>query len=151
MYVTQWRIRATIVALEKQEILHILSLCCNLRYPAFNAHEPPCHLLPVRLYNIFPHYLIHDTIFGKTLLNIKCVCLFSLQLLYEKILILRRNERDRLKMYIGFHVNYPLFFSDFNGTWNFLDKCSKNSQTSNFIKIRPVVTELFHAEGRTDM
>jgi hypothetical protein len=27
MYVTQWRIRATIVALEKQEVLHILSVC----------------------------------------------------------------------------------------------------------------------------
>jgi hypothetical protein len=32
-----------------------------------------CHLWPVWLYRIFPHYLINDTIFGKKLLNIKCV------------------------------------------------------------------------------
>ena len=30
---------------------------------------PYCHLCPVRLYSIFPHYLINDTIFGKKLLN----------------------------------------------------------------------------------
>jgi len=28
---------------------------------------------PAPLYNIFPHYLIKGTIFGKTLLNTKCV------------------------------------------------------------------------------
>jgi hypothetical protein len=40
-------------------------------------------------------------------------CLFSLQLLSEKFLILRRNERD-IKIYIGLHVKYPLLLSDFN-------------------------------------
>ena len=33
---------------------------------------------------------------------------------------------------------------------NFLEKCSKNTETSNCMKIRPVVAELFLAEGRTD-
>ena len=48
-----------------------------------------CHL-----YHIFPHYLINSTIFGKKkLFNIKCVFWFSLQVLYEKFLIPRRNER----------------------------------------------------------
>jgi hypothetical protein len=37
-----------------------------------NEHAPYCHLWPVRLYNIFPRYLINGTIFGKELLNIKC-------------------------------------------------------------------------------
>jgi hypothetical protein len=33
-----------------------------------------CHLWPVRLYHIFPHYLINVVIFeGKNLLNMKCV------------------------------------------------------------------------------
>ena len=68
----------------------------------------------------------------------------------KKILILRRSERDRLKMYIGLHVKYPLFLSDFNDTWIFLDKFSKNPQTSNFMKIRPVIAESFHADERTD-
>jgi hypothetical protein len=32
-----------------------------------------------------------------------------------------------------------------------LDIFSKNTQISNFMKIRPVGAELFHANGRTDM
>jgi len=52
------------------------------------------------------------------------------------------------KMCIGLHVKYPLlFFSDFNETLRF----PKNTQTSIFMKIRSVRTELFHADGRTYM
>jgi len=36
---------------------------CSLTYPARNAHAPNCNLWSVRLYNIFPHYLI-NTGFG---------------------------------------------------------------------------------------
>jgi hypothetical protein len=47
----------------------------------------------------------------------------SLQLLSETFFILRRTERERerddKKSYIGFHVKYPLFLSDFNETWIF--------------------------------
>jgi hypothetical protein len=43
---------------------------------------------------IFLHILINDTIFGKTLLDIKYVFWFSLQVLSETFLILRRIERD---------------------------------------------------------
>jgi hypothetical protein len=32
----------------------------------------------------------------------------------ETFLIVRRNERDMIKIYIGFYVKYPLFLSDFN-------------------------------------
>jgi len=54
------RVRETIVAVQKQEILHILSVCarvlvcvsvcvcvCNLSYPACKAHAPHFHLWPV--------------------------------------------------------------------------------------------------------
>jgi len=34
---------------------------------------------------------------------------------------------------------------------NFLDRFSKNTQISNFIKILLVGAELFHADGQTDM
>ena len=39
-----------------------------------------------------------------------------------------------------------------NMRWNldFLDGFSKNPQISNFTKIRPVGTELFHVERKTD-
>jgi len=42
----------------------------------------------------FPHYLMNDTIFGKTLLNVKCVLGFCLQLCSVTLLILRRIERE---------------------------------------------------------
>ena len=43
-----------------------------------------------------------------------------------------------------------LFLSDFNETWNFLDRFSKNTQIQNFMKIQPVRAELFEADRRTD-
>jgi hypothetical protein len=49
----------------------------------------------------------------KKILNIKRVFWFSLHL-SEIFLILRRSERDVIKMYIGLHVKYPLFLSNFN-------------------------------------
>jgi len=70
---------------------------CSLTYSAYNALAPYCHLCCVSLYNILPHYLINDMIFGKKLLNIKCVFGFSLQLLSEPFLILRTAERDMIK------------------------------------------------------
>jgi hypothetical protein len=35
-------------------------------------------------------------------------------------------------------------------TWIFLDRFSKNTEISNFVKIRPVGAELFHVKRRTD-
>jgi hypothetical protein len=96
--VTMRRVRATIVAVEKQWVLHNLSVCiCTFRYPACNVHAPYCHLWPALLHNVFPHYLIKDMIFGKKLLNTKCVIWFTLQLLSETFLNLRRNEGDMIK------------------------------------------------------
>jgi hypothetical protein len=67
------------------------------------------------LYHISPRYLINSVIFGKKLLNMKCVCSFSVQLMSETFAILRRIQRDIINV-LSFHVKYPLFLSDFNET-----------------------------------
>jgi hypothetical protein len=51
----------------------------------------------------------------------------------------------------GHHVKYPLFLSDFKDAWIFSTDFRKKLQISNFMKIRPVGAELFHADRRTDM
>jgi len=53
-------------------------------------------------------------------------------------------------MYLGLHVKYPLFLADINENWNYLDRFSKNTQISNFMKMRPVGAELFNEDERTD-
>jgi hypothetical protein len=43
-------------------------------------------------------------------------CLFSVQILTDTFVILRRIEEILSKMDIGLHVTYPLFLSDVNVT-----------------------------------
>ena len=70
---------------------------------------------------------------------------FSLQLLSEKLLILR-FQRGIRKAHI-IHVKCPLFLSYFNENLNLTD-FSKNLQISNSMKICPARAELFHVVGR---
>jgi len=65
------------------------------------------------------HYLINDTIFGKKLLNTKCVFWFLLQILFQALLILRRIQPDIIIIYVDLHINYPIFLSVCMGTWMF--------------------------------
>ena len=52
--VTLRRGRVTIVAVQKQGVLHNLGVCIgSLGYPACNAHAPYCHVWPATLYDIF--------------------------------------------------------------------------------------------------
>jgi hypothetical protein len=78
---------------------------------------------------------------------------FSLQLLSEALLILRRTERDMIIiMYNGLRVKYPLFLSDFNENLIF---------STNFRKIRipfhenpssrSRVVPCWWTDGKTDM
>ena len=83
----------------------------------------------------------HDV--WEKLLNTKCVFWFSLQRLSAIYLNVRRTERHVIKKCILV----------FMWNWNFLDRFSKNTQIWNFIKIRPVGTELLLADrraGQTD-
>jgi hypothetical protein len=102
---------------------------CSLSYPACKGHAPYCHLWPVRIYCILPNYLINGTIFGKLLLNIKCVFWFSLQILSENFLILRRIQIDIITNVHRSSCAYPIFLLDFNETWIFRTDFSKYIQT----------------------
>jgi len=149
MYIVTLRhIHATNVAAEKQ--YHIVWVwICSLRYPACNAYVPQCHLWPVWLYNIFPHYLINGTILWGggggwvELLHIKCVFWFSLQLLSETFLSLRSGW-DMIKNVYWSLWKVPIILVRFKWNLNFLNRFSKNTQISNFLKFYPVGAGFFH-------
>jgi hypothetical protein len=63
----------------------------------------------------------------------------------QNFLIIRRNERDVIKMYTGFHTKY-LYSCQILTYFDFLDTFSENNQISNSTKISPVEAELFHAD-----
>jgi hypothetical protein len=52
-------------------------------------------------------------------------------------------------MYIGLHVNTVIVVR-FESNANFLNRFLKNTQISNLVRIRPVGSMLFHADGQTD-
>jgi len=54
-------------------------------------------------------------------------------------------------MHMVIHVKCPLFLSFIMKLGIFLDRFSRNSQISDFMKIRLVGDELLHADGQTDM
>jgi hypothetical protein len=104
---------------------------CSLAFPTYNAYAPYCDVIcGLWLHRIFRHYLINGTIFGKKLLNIKCVMIFSTTF-FQNISNSKKNlARYCRKCENGLHVKYPLFLSDFNETWilstYFLKKKSLN-------------------------
>jgi hypothetical protein len=70
---------------------------CGLNYPACNAHAPCFHLWSVRLFSIFPHYLINGTIFGKKVIEHKKHALIFSTVLSETFLIPSMIEQDIIK------------------------------------------------------
>ena len=64
--------------------------------------------------------------------------------------ILRRIWRKMIKNLHRSSCKVALFFSDFNETSIFSSVYQKNTQISNIMKIRPLESELFQAERRTD-
>jgi hypothetical protein len=93
--------------MEKKQVLHILSVCVC---PVIQLLH--CYLCPVWPCHTSWHPR-NDTIFGKALLNTKCVFWLSLQLLSETFPILRITERD---IAISVHGSSS-FLSDFYETW----------------------------------
>jgi hypothetical protein len=121
---------------------------CSLRYPACNAHAPYCHLWPARLFNIFPRYFTIGTIFEIKKLNITRV--FYLYIYRLKHLPYWRNGRGLIKNTYRSSFKVPVNLVRFEWNLNFLDIFSKNAQILNFMKIRLMGAESFHAIRRTD-
>ena len=133
-----------------RDSLYIFGVCnCRLIYPSCSAHSPYCHLWPVALYNIFPHYLINGTIIEEKLLHIKCLFWFSLKL-SPTFLTLRTIKRDMIKNLYWSSCNVLVILTRFLKKFNVLNRFSKNSKTLKLMKIRPVGDELSHADGQTD-
>jgi hypothetical protein len=100
----------------KSNEYYTIWLCvCSPSYPAYNVHAPYHHVTSLAPQYISTLSLINSTILEKKLLNRKCMFWFSLQVLSETFLILRRNEHDMINL----HVKYSLFLSGFNETWIF--------------------------------
>jgi hypothetical protein len=106
------RVCINIVAVEKQEVLYILSVCvCGLCYSARKAHAL-CYIVIYDLSGCTTFfYIISQTarLRWKKLLNIKCVFRFSLQMLSETFHILRRIRRDIIINAHWYGVKYALF------------------------------------------
>ena len=138
--VTSWRLCVTIVAVKKQRVLVNLGIQHAMRM----RHNVIC-VLPGSI--IFFHFFLqnHD-LKNIKLLNTECVLLFSLQMSPETFPILRRNERDMIKNAHWSSYKVPVVLVRFFMKPEF----SKNIQIPNFMKIRPVGPEMFHANGWTD-
>jgi hypothetical protein len=103
-----------------------------------------CHIILSSVAPMFLPYfstlLQKCTIFGKYLLNIKCVFLCSGQLPPESFLNLRRNQRD-----IVATIHSCQIFNEFEVFY-----FTENSRIPQFMWSRPVCTELFLADRQTE-
>jgi hypothetical protein len=147
----------TIFTVSKQKPLNIMSVyvysCLSYqacRSPLFCA-VLYCHLWPVWLYHIFPHYFTLNNFRKKKLLNIKYVLCFSLQILSETFFILRIIERDITINVHGYQCKVPVMLVRFEWNLCFTYRFSKNPLMSNFMEILAMGADSsMRMERRTD-
>jgi len=82
------------------------------------------------------------------LLNILCLFWFSLQILFETFLTLRRNERDIIKTVYRSACKVPITLSDFNEAWIFKTDFWKSSNIR--FRINPCSGSRVLPRERTD-
>jgi hypothetical protein len=127
----------------------------GFRYPACKAHAPYCIVIcslsgSTIIFHIGPIWYM-ERFLEKNKVNTKCVLWVSIQLLYETFRILRSFQGDVITNLHRSSCKVPVILVRLQWNLNLLDIYSKNTQILNFMKICPVGTELFHADGRTDM
>jgi hypothetical protein len=90
--VTLRNVRVTIFAVEKQYVLHILSVC-SLSYPSSNPHAPHYDILSVACLAVpyVRHSLTMARFSGKNVIEHKMCVWFSTKLFPKTYLILRKN------------------------------------------------------------
>ena len=109
------------------------------------------HLLPVRLYHIFPHRLINGMVFGKKVIEYK-MCVFVVSTTFFRNISHFKNNSVRyyhkcIQVFIGStRYSSQIFFKSCIFSRDF-----SKIVISNFIKIRQVGSDLFHADRRADM
>jgi hypothetical protein len=105
---------------------------------------------PVRLYYIFPHYLINSTNFKITKsYRTQNACFDFLYTFVWNISRYRKNwMRCDKKMYIGLHVKHRCSCQSLMKL-KFSRQVFEKYSVSNFL-IRLMGSKLFHADGRTD-
>ena len=121
------------------------------RNPTCSARAPYCHLLPARCYNMFPHYLTKGTIFEKKKVFEQkiCVLIFSTNFIWN-ISRPKKNWARYIKNVYWSSRKIPVILVRFWWYLNFLNRFSKNTQKSNFLKIRTVGAEELSADEQTD-
>jgi len=120
---------------------------CRLRCPPCNAHAqsvvcglPSCTIC-------FSRYLHH--FHKRKLFNTKCVFSFSLQLLSETFLILRRNEPD-MKTVWWFSCKVPVILVIFYLNLNLLHRLQKKKYSDMKFHENPSRGSRVFPYGRTD-
>jgi hypothetical protein len=76
---------------------------------------------------------------------------YSLQILSKTFIILRKIQRDTNTNVQSSSRNVTVILVWFHLNLAILGRFLKNTPTSDFMKIRPVGAQLFHADGRTDV
>ena len=125
---------------------------CSSRYAACNVHAPYCHLWPASLHNIFPHYLINGTIFGKkkSYWTWNVLSIFSTTFVWN--IFHSKKKWGRYDQY-WYSCKVPRYSCPI---LIFLDRFSKNTQILYFMKVPPMGVKFFHhadrwTDGRTNM
>jgi hypothetical protein len=119
-------------------------LCgCSLTYPVRNAQRPAW------LHQIFRRDLKTGTIFGKVTETKTCIFVFSTKFNWNV-----SHYRKKWERYCRISENVLIWSTRYSHRilikLEFSRQIFAKTQTSNFIKICPVRTELFYEDRRTD-